>query len=191
MAGATSQRAGFFARCEKVGVPPISNPEPTADTAASRRRRREPIRRRMADINPISFGQTTDMLGNAIRGASLENDQIANNLANVNTPNFQRSTTNFKQALAATLGTPAPEDELQLATNDDRQFVIDGAQAPVPFNPQVQVDESDQARVDRSNVDVDQETALLSGNAGYEQTVTGLLQEQYKFLRESITEQPN
>lgn len=145
----------------------------------------------MDSVNPISFGQTTDLLGNAIRGATLENEQIANNLANVNTPNYRRSTTNFRDALQAELGVPAPTDELQLATNSDRQFVIDGAQAPVPFDPQPMVDESIQGRVDGSNVDVDKEAAELSENAGYEQTMSSLLSEQYKFLRESITEQPN
>ena len=145
----------------------------------------------MADISPISFGQTTDLLGNAIKGASLEQNQISNNLANVNTPNFRRTTTNFVDALQATLGVPAPEGELTLATDSARQCEIDGAQAPVPFNPQASVDDSDQARVDGSNVDIDQETALLSQNAGYSQSMESLLQEQYKFLREAITEQPN
>ncbi len=145
----------------------------------------------MPDINPISFGQTTDLLGNAVKGAGLENDQIANNLANVNTPNYRRSTTNFREALQATLGMPAPADGLTLHTDSARQFEIDGAQAPTPFNPQATVDETIQMRVDQSNVDVDQEMALLSENAGYSQTMSQLLQEQYKFLREAITEQTN
>lgn len=145
----------------------------------------------MADISPISFGRTTDLLGNAIKGSALENDQIANNLANVNTPNYARSTTNFQEALQATLGVPAPEGELTLATDSARQFDIDGAQAPVPFDPQAQVDRSVQMRVDASNVDIDQETTKLSENAGYSQSMESLLQEQYKFLREAITEQPN
>jgi flagellar basal-body rod protein FlgB len=145
----------------------------------------------MADINPISFGQTTDLLGNAVKGASLENDQISNNLANVNTPNYRRSTTNFREALQASLGMPGPTDELTLQTDSDRQFEIDGAQSPVPFNPQATVDQTIQMRVDQSNVDVDQEAALLSENAGYSQTMSQLLQEQYKFLREAITETTN
>ena len=142
----------------------------------------------MADISGVSFGQTTDLLGNAISGASLENSQISNNLANVNTPNYRRSTTNFKDALQATLGIPAPDDELTLSTDSERQFEIDGAQAPTPFDPQPAVDDSVQMRVDASNVDIDQEAAKLSVNSGYEQTMAQLLQEQYKFLRMSITE---
>ncbi len=145
----------------------------------------------MADISPISFGQTTDLLGNSIKGASLENDQIANNLANVNTPNYRRSTTNFRDALQATLGIPAPDGELTLSTDSARQFEIDGAQAPAPYDPQASVDASVQMRVDASNVDVDKEATELSGNAGYAQTMESLLQEQYKFLREAITESTN
>ncbi len=145
----------------------------------------------MADISGISFGQTTDLLGNAIKGSSLEQDQIANNLANVNTPNYRRSTTNFKDALQATLGIPPPSGELGLETSSSRQFQIDDGAPPVPFDPQATVDESVQMRVDQSNVDIDQEAAKLSQNSGYAQTMAQRLQEQYKFLREAIQEQTN
>ena len=131
------------------------------------------------------------MLGNAIKGSTLENDQIANNLANVNTPNYRRTTTSFRDALQATLGVPAPADELALTTDSDRQFVIDGAVPPKPFDPQAEVDGNTQMRPDGSNVDVDKEMAELSENAGYSQMMTSLLQEQYKFIREAVTEQPN
>ena len=144
----------------------------------------------MADISAISFGQTVDLLGNAIKGASLEQDQIANNLANVNTPNYRRSTTTFKEALQASLGTTASGDALAMKTDDDRQFALDGASGPVAFDPQPQVDETDQMRVDKSNVDIDQESAKLSANSGYQQTMAQLLQAQYKRLREAVQEQP-
>jgi len=142
----------------------------------------------MADIGGVSFGQTTDLLGNAISGAALEQKQIANNIANVNTPNFRRSTTNFRDELQATLGIPPPADELALATDSDRQFAINDGAPPTPFDPKPAVDESTQMRVDQSNVDIDQEAAKLSGNSGYEQEMTTLLQEQYKFLRMGIQE---
>ena len=144
----------------------------------------------MADVSGVSFGQTVDLLGNAVRGASLEQDQIANNIANVNTPGFARSTTSFKDALAASLGTPADPNQLALKTSDDRQFAIGAAADPVPFDPQAKVDDTTRMRMDKSNVDVDQEMARLSGNSGYEQTMAQLLQAQYKRLREAIQEQP-
>lgn len=141
----------------------------------------------MADS--ISFGQTIDLLGNAIRGASLEHEQIANNIANVNTPGYRRSTTSFHDALAATLATPADPDQLAMKTDDERQFDVNGAQPAMPFAPEAHVDETLQMRVDKSNVDVDQEMAKLSTNSGYEQTMAQLMQEQYGRMRMAITEQ--
>ena len=73
----------------------------------------------MADVSGISFSPTIGLLKDAQKGASADTEQIANNLANVNTPNFRRSTVPFKEALAASLGTPASTDELALVTDDD------------------------------------------------------------------------
>ena len=143
----------------------------------------------MNDVGGISFGPTVDLLNNAIDGAGREQEQIANNLANVNTPNFRRSTVSFKEALAASLGTDANPDELALSTDNDRQFNINGAVPPVPYDPKAQVDETTQMRVDRSNVDLDQETAQLQQNTGYQQTMAALLKNQYSWLREAIQEQ--
>jgi flagellar basal-body rod protein FlgB len=137
----------------------------------------------------ISFGQTTDLLSNAIAGADLQQGQIANNIANVNTPNFRRSTVDFKTALQQSLGTPPPPDTPGLVSGGTRQFAVGDGSAPQPFDPQPQVDTTTRARIDGSNVDIDQETALLSENSSYEQTMVQLLQEQYKFFREAISEQ--
>jgi flagellar basal-body rod protein FlgB len=145
--------------------------------------------RGVSDIGALSFGPTIELLTNASRGANMEAKQIANNIANVETPNFRRGTTSFREALVASMGAPASPDQLALATDDDRQFNVDGAQAPTPFNPQPHIDDTTQMRVDRSNVDIDQETSQLQDNAGYQQTVSQLLRKQYTFLREAIQEQ--
>jgi flagellar basal-body rod protein FlgB len=143
----------------------------------------------MADVSGISFGSTIDLLNNAIDGAGKEQDQIANNLANVNTPNFRRSNVSFKEALAASMGTPANPDELALKTDSSRQFAINDAQPPAPYDPQPQIDQTTQMRADHSNVDLDQEMARLEQNTGYQQTMASLLKTQYSWLREAITEQ--
>jgi flagellar basal-body rod protein FlgB len=143
----------------------------------------------MSDINAVGFGSTVDMLTNAISGADLEHQAIAQNIANVNTPNYRRQTVSFKDALAAAAGEPADGNDLQLKIDSNRQFGDAGmAQA---FDPQIQIDDTDQMRVDGSNVDVDQEMAQLSQNSGYSQTMAQLLQVQFMRLRESITEQPH
>ena len=45
-------------------------------------------------------------------------------------------------------------------------------------------------RVDKSNVDVDQEMARLSQNSAYGQTMAQLLQVQFMRLREAISGNP-
>lgn len=144
----------------------------------------------MADFSVLPLGQTVQLLGEASKGAHLEHEQIANNIANVNTPQFRSSYVDFRSALQDSLGDPPDPDALAMATDDDRQFAIGDGTPPVPYDPQPQVDTTTQMRVDGSNVDIDQQMAQLSENTGYQQTVGQLLQEQYKFIREASTEQP-
>lgn len=144
----------------------------------------------MPDINGLSFGSTIETLGNALTGAAMQNQQIANNIANANTPGFHRSQVSFKEALAdAVDGAPADSDTLAMISDDDRQFPIGQATAPVPFDPQPQTDDTMKMRPDGSDVDVDREMAELSSNSAYQQTMAQLLQTQFGRLREAIQEQ--
>jgi flagellar basal-body rod protein FlgB len=144
----------------------------------------------MADFSVLPLGPTVQVLGEASKGAKMEHDQIANNIANVNTPEFRSSYVDFRSALQDSLSTPPDPDELPMAVDDDRQFAIGDGTPPTPYDPKPQVDSTTQMRVDGSNVDIDQQMAQLSENTGYQQTVAQLLQEQYKFIREASTEQP-
>jgi flagellar basal-body rod protein FlgB len=139
-------------------------------------------------MGDISFGQTVGMLKNSMDGAGTAHGVIANNIANVNTPNFRRADVSFKEALAATEATDGDPDVLALATTSDRHIAIGGAQTPEPFAITTTVDDGTQMRVDGSNVDVDQEMAKLSLNSAYAQTMGQLLQNQYSRLRQAIQE---
>ena len=141
-------------------------------------------------MSDLSFGNTVDMLKNALTGAGDMHETLASNIANVNTPNFRRSTVSFKEALAATEGIPADPDQLAMITNNERQIAVDGAQPPVPYDAKPEVDSDTQMRVDKSNVDIDQEMAQLSANSGYSQTMAQLLQVQFMRLRQSIEGNP-
>lgn len=139
-------------------------------------------------MGDISFGQTVGMLKNAMDGAGTAHGVIANNIANVNTPNFRRSDVSFKDALAATEPSAGDPDELGLAVTSDRHFAAGGAQGAQPFAVTTTVQQDQQMRVDGSNVDVDQEMAKLSLNSAYAQTMGQLLQNQYSRLRQAIQE---
>jgi flagellar basal-body rod protein FlgB len=134
------------------------------------------------------FGQTVGMLKNAMDGAGATHGAIADNIANVNTPNFRRADVSFKDALAATEPPDPNSGELTLVTTSDRDIAVDGAQDPAAFKITTTVDQTQQMRLDGSNVDVDQEMAKLSLNSSYAQTMGQLLQNQYTRVRASIEE---
>jgi flagellar basal-body rod protein FlgB len=138
-------------------------------------------------MGDLSFGQTVGMLKDALQGASAAQSVYANNVANVNTPNFRRSEVSFKEALANVDRVQPDSDELQMVSTDPRHF---GALDPSAetFSITTTVDDAEQMRVDGSNVDVDQEMAKLSINSAYHQTMEQLLQTQYTRLRRAITD---
>ena len=142
---------------------------------------------RLADLD---FGASISMLKNALDGAGLSHEAIANNIANVNTPHFRRTDVTFKEALAATEGTPPDPNQLAMAITNPADIDISGAASPQPYKPSVSVDSTTKMRVDGSNVDIDQEMAELAQNSGYSQTMAQLLQVQFMRLREGIQEHP-
>lgn len=144
----------------------------------------------MSEINARNFGSAVDLLSNAITGAGMEHQALAQNIANVNTPNYKAQNVSFKEALAATQPDSVDPSALALATNSDRQFAIGGAQSAQAFDPQTETDTTRTMRSDGNNVDVDQAMAQVSQNSSYSQTMAQLLQVQFMRLREAITEQP-
>jgi flagellar basal-body rod protein FlgB len=136
----------------------------------------------------LSFGDTVTMLKDASRGASKTHLVEANNIANINTPNFKRSDVSFKEALAEELPRTDDSDDLALVTDNDKQIPAGPDFEAKPFDITTTLDDSQQMRVDGSNVDLDQEMAKLSINSSYSQTMHALLQQQYSRIREAIEE---
>lgn len=92
------------------------------------------------------FDTTQLALDQAMEGASLRQQVLANNIANANTPGFVRSDVDFHSQLAQAL-----------ASGDDRAI------QSLAFTPQQ--DAGGKTRLDGSNVDVDVEMTSLSENA--------------------------
>ena len=93
------------------------------------------------------FDVTSSALEVAIKGTEARQSVLANNLANVNTPNFKRSDVSFQGALASALesanGDTSTVDSTALTTSTDS---------------------STSMRADGNNVDVDVESANLAKN---------------------------
>lgn len=92
----------------------------------------------------MSLFDTTQLsLEAALRGASLRQTLLTSNMANVNTPGYQRRDVDFHAALQEAQRTGRAPDE-------------------VAFEPQVEADRV--VRADGSGVDVDQEAAAIAQN---------------------------
>jgi flagellar basal-body rod protein FlgB len=139
-------------------------------------------------MDGISFGDTVNMLKDAGTGAAEAHAAIANNIANVNTPNFKRTDVTFREALARELPRYDDSSELALATDDPHQIPAGPDFEAQPFAISETLDDTQQIRVDGSNVDVDQEMAKLALNSSYGQTMNTLLTQQYSRIREAIEE---
>lgn len=93
----------------------------------------------------MSLFDTTQLsLEAAMRGASLRQTLLTDNLANVNTPGYQRKDVDFHATLQQALDDGQPLDQ-------------------VTFTPSV--DSSRTVRADGSGIDPDQESADLAENA--------------------------
>ena len=137
----------------------------------------------------LSFGVTPTILKDAIDGSALEHSAIANNVANVNTPGYQRFEVVYKKALAATEPTPPDPNELSLVTTHDKMIAINGEIPAQPFQVSAaRVENPIRMRVDGSNVDLDQEMALLAQNSAYQQTMSQFLSTEYTRIRSAIEE---
>lgn len=69
-----------------------------------------------------TFGKTVDILHRAMSASVLRREVIANNLANVDTPNFKRSDVNFESQLKRALDSEKEVPGLQAKTTDTRHF---------------------------------------------------------------------
>jgi flagellar basal-body rod protein FlgB len=93
------------------------------------------------------FDTTQGALEAAISGAAQRQQALAANLANANTPGYQRVDVDFHTSLASALGSE------------------DAGEALHSVKFATQVDSSGVTRADGSSVDVDAESAKLAANA--------------------------
>ncbi len=90
------------------------------------------------------FDTTQLALNRAIVGTTTRQTALANNLANANTPGYQRQDVDFHSAL--------------------KSAISGGSQAVSNVRPSVQADPTAPLRYDGSNIDVDKENAAMAEN---------------------------
>ena len=95
----------------------------------------------------------------------MRQEVIANNIANVNTPNFRKSNVEFEELLAREIYGEEPDGKLKMARTHDKHLPY----KPLEFHaePTIMQDTTTVMRVDDNNVDIDIEMASLAKNQLY------------------------
>ena len=111
------------------------------------------------------FDPTQNLLGAAMRGAAARQTALAQNLANANTPGYQRVDVDFHSVLEQASATRAGMDVVDFTA---------------------QVDGAAQMRLDGSTVDVDREAAELSANGLEYQALVSVAQGRIGIIQSAI-----
>jgi len=107
---------------------------------------------------------------------TLRQRVIANNIANVNTPYFKKSTVEFDGLLKKALS----REPVEMITTDPRHF--GGKPSLAELRPEVILNKSTTMRTDENNVDIDEEMANLAANSMQYQAVAKELSDRYSGL---------
>ena len=125
-------------------------------------------------------------LPRAMTAASMRQEVVANNIANVNTPNFRKSNLEFEEMLAREIyGEKVPEGQLQMVRTHDKHLPFKPLRTHA--EPKIVEDNTTLMRVDHNNVDIDIEMATLAKNQIYYQTLSNQLGGYVTKMRNAIT----
>lgn len=118
---------------------------------------------------------TTAALAKTLDGAAARHRALAENIANVDTPGFQRSDVSF-------------ENQLQAALKDAQADPVTTLERIRSVRPSVRRDATSPARVDGNNVDIDREMARIAQNTTEFEAAARALATKLRMLRSAISE---
>lgn len=132
-------------------------------------------------LNSTNF----NYLPRAMVAANIRQEVIANNIANVNTPNYRKSVVEFEDLLAREIYGEELDGKLKMVRTHDKHL----PPAPLKFHaePTITQDNTTIMRVDDNNVDIDIEMAELSKNQLYYNALVTELSGHISKLKNAIT----
>jgi flagellar basal-body rod protein FlgB len=113
----------------------------------------------------VIFDSTQAALEGVIAGTTARHTALASNLANANTPGYQRVDVDFHSRLAAALGSGQAPSSME------------------SMSFQAQPDSAGATRADGSSVDVDAESAKLAANALEHQAAVQVAETRIQILK--------
>ena len=116
-------------------------------------------------LEQIFNSSNFNYLPRAMTAASIRQEVIANNIANVNTPNSRKSVVEFEELLAREIYGEEPDGKLKMIRTHDKHLPF----KPLDYRaePQIVQDNTTIMRTDNNNVDIDIEMASLAKNQLY------------------------
>ena len=123
---------------------------------------------------------TISVLQSALDYASVRQDALADNVANINTPGYQRRDASFDQVLAA--ANPRSPGTALSGLRDDPGQIPFGADAQAG-KVEIETPAGGPMRLDGNNVDMDLEMGRLAKNQIYFQGLSQLMAGQFATLK--------
>ncbi|MDC7224171.1 MAG: flagellar basal body rod protein FlgB, partial [Spirochaetales bacterium] len=123
-----------------------------------------------------SYGKKIDLLKRSLDVANMRQGVIANNIANVETPDFKRSDVSFESELGRALASEENQSTLQAKTSSDRHINFNQPMDYRDVSPRINLDYLTTVKNNGNNVDIEvEEMNALKNQMRYElimETVT-------------------
>lgn len=123
------------------------------------------------------------VLETSINGATLKQQVLSNNIANVDTPGFKRSDVEFKSLLKQSLQQGGVSGKLT-----HQKHIPIGKATVSNVSPKVFLDKRTSMRLDGNNVDIELESAEMAKNTIYHSAMTQQLVNKFNSLHSVISE---
>ncbi len=133
-------------------------------------------------IGHLFDNTTLNVLKKGIDGTLKRNHAIANNIANVDTPKYQRATVSFEDQIKRVL---RGQGVIGRRTHPSH-FIIGGPDEIPLIRPRTEIDDETRFRADKNNINIDQEMADLAQNTLRNLEFTDLLNRRYRGIRTVI-----
>lgn len=127
------------------------------------------------------------MIATALNALSLRQRLVANNIANIDTPGFKASDVDFEAQLRSAIRTKIDQVGSGLTRTRPRHLDVNGG-VGASLAPRVVTDNGGSMRVDRNNVDIDQQMIKLSESAITYSALAQLAASRYSLLESIVTD---
>lgn len=124
-------------------------------------------------------------LPRAMTAATMRQEVISHNIANVNTPNYRKTAVEFEELLAKEIYGEDTEGKLQIIRTRDKH--LPAQHLPIHATPTMVEDNTTIMRTDDNNVDIDIEMATLLKNQMYFNALANQMRGHVTKVRNVIT----